>query len=48
MNTEQLKALFDYCERIGIRTVGELAEFKEKAECRTNAELLKALKEVSE
>lgn len=41
MNTEQLKALFNYCERLGIKTVGQLAEFKAKAGCSTNAELLK-------
>jgi hypothetical protein len=48
MNTEQLKTLFNYCERLGIKTVGQLAEFKAKAGCITNAELLKALKEASE
>lgn len=48
VNTEQLKALFNYCERLGIKTVGQLAEFKAKAGCSTNAELLKALKEASE
>ena len=48
MNTEQLKALFNYCERLGIKTVCQLADFKAKAGCGTNAELLKALKEASE
>lgn len=45
VNTEQLKTLLGYCEKLGIKTVGELAEFKNKNGIRTNQELLNALKE---
>lgn len=48
MNTEQLKTLFNYCERLGIKTVGQLAEFKNKNGIMTNQELLDALKEANE
>lgn len=44
MRYTQLKELCNCCELLGIRTVGELAQFKEKNKCRTNDELLNKLK----
>lgn len=45
MTYEQIQELCKECRRLGIVTLGELAKFKAAHGCKTNEELLKALRE---
>jgi hypothetical protein len=47
MNTNELKALFGWCNKIGIRTLRELNGFACRFGCRTNNELLNKLNEMA-
>lgn len=47
MDYQQLQELCRECHRLGITTMGELAKFKAAHGCRTNEELLKALREAT-